>query len=274
MATLQLTAAQARAFKAGKLPLGIQNGRVAVSGKTATAPGRPPIVAAEPPKRARRAAGGGQSFVKSPTGQSFQIPTELSLLPNPMGGRATGEPFVFPKATKTKKDETVPGPFESIGRFITQGGLSDITDFIKVVQGPTQLAPVPPTAGRPDTFLGGPVGKVTKTVAGGVVSGAAGAAFFGGNGGTPRQQILQEIQGNVGKRVTAKQVVSCARQLGIEATADALGISEADVGVLCVTAPRRRSRGISAADIRRTNSTLRKMETLKKRIRASGVCRR
>ncbi len=62
---------------------------------------------------------------------------------------------------------------------------------------------------------------------------------------------------------TTKKIIRTARQCGIELAAGTFGISITDVCFLISTPPTRRSRGISAADVRRTRATMRKVNALK-----------
>lgn len=74
--------------------------------------------------------------------------------------------------------------------------------------------------------------------------------------------ILKKIQMNIGKRISRQQVSQLLRRVGPEAAAIALGISVTELLQLEATKPTRRARGISARDIRRTKSTLRKLSHL------------
>ena len=62
-----------------------------------------------------------------------------------------------------------------------------------------------------------------------------------------------------GQFVTRRKMLKLARDVGIAAAAAALGITVAEMAEAVATAPVRRRRGISAADVRRTRSTLRKI---------------
>jgi len=83
---------------------------------------------------------------------------------------------------------------------------------------------------------------------------AGGAAFY-------RRTLLHRMSMRIGHRVSLRDIVRLVRQLGISATAAGLGESETDIGGLfffAVTRHRRR-RGISARDISRARSTIRRM---------------
>ena len=90
---------------------------------------------------------------------------------------------------------------------------------------------------------------------------AGGARVFRGAVGLIRSSTgkISGVRLGSGAFVSRKKVVSMARRVGIEATAVAIGITVADMAEMVVTAPVRRRRGISAADIRRTKRTLRKV---------------
>ncbi len=62
---------------------------------------------------------------------------------------------------------------------------------------------------------------------------------------------------------TAKKILRSARECGIELAAATFGLDVLQVCFLISQPPTRRSRGISAADIRRTRSTMRKINSLK-----------
>lgn len=74
--------------------------------------------------------------------------------------------------------------------------------------------------------------------------------------------ILRKIQMNIGKRISRAQIRQLIRRVGPEAAAVALGVSVAELIQVDATTPARRARGISARDIRRTKSTLRKLSSL------------
>jgi len=93
---------------------------------------------------------------------------------------------------------------------------------------------------------------------------------FGGEmavlGGTAL--ILSQARENTGRRVTAKQIIEAARVCGLQVAADTFGLDVTQVCELIVTRRRRRARGISAADLRRTRSTIRKVANIRKELKA------
>ena len=140
------------------------------------------------------------------------------------------------------------------------GVLSGVRNVATVIRGPTAAAPAPVlTAGPalPAIVGGSAAGTAVGTLAG---------RFLGGNG-TP----LQRARDATGRRVTRKQIIMAARHCGMEIAADTFGISVTDVCQVVAKGMPRRSRGISATDMRRTRSTLRKMNTMRKSLRP--LCR-
>ncbi len=77
-------------------------------------------------------------------------------------------------------------------------------------------------------------------------------------------EILLRAKEATGRRVTKRDIIHAAKHCGIELAAETFGISTMDVcQIVAAGAPRRR-RGISAADLRRTRSTIRKVNTIRK----------
>ncbi len=81
----------------------------------------------------------------------------------------------------------------------------------------------------------------------------------GGNGVTTmtRKQFILATARAANPGATAKKILRSARECGIELAAATFGLSALDVCFLIAQPPTRRSRGISAADLRRTRSTVR-----------------
>jgi hypothetical protein len=97
------------------------------------------------------------------------------------------------------------------------------------------------------------------------------AAQRGAAGGlrtvTRRQLILMQARAaNPG--ATSKKIIRSARECGIELAAATFGLNALDVCFLIAQPPTRRSRGISAADMRRTRSTIRKVHTISRQLTA------
>ncbi len=96
---------------------------------------------------------------------------------------------------------------------------------------------------------------------------AAGRAAGGVRTVTRRQLILMQARAaNPG--ATAKKIIRSARECGIELAAATFGLNVLDVCFLIAQPPTRRSRGISAADMRRTRSTIRKVHTISRQLTA------
>ncbi len=84
---------------------------------------------------------------------------------------------------------------------------------------------------------------------------------------TRRQLILMQARAfNPG--ATAKKIIKAAKDCGIELAAATFGLNVLDVCFLLAQPPSRRSRGISAADMRRTRSTIRKVHTIQRQLTA------
>jgi len=152
-----------------------------------------------------------------------------------------------------------------------------------VAVAPTATAPVPlamgflPAIGR---VIGRGVigrGKTVRDIAVGAVAGEVIGSAFSGNGGgvmttaQARSGILAEAAANRGlRRVQARDLRKMAQLVGWQDTADYYGLSTLDVGFVVANMPKRRRRGITAADVRRVRSTARKFDTLKKSLSGIG----
>ncbi len=156
------------------------------------------------------------------------------------------------------------------------------------VPGVTQLPVITPGAAPIQAGVGSlvaPVGALAGTLIRRVIGPAAVVGgigsvltdIFEGGGQTPmtrRQQILAVARAS-SPGATAKKIVRSARECGIELAAATFGLNVLDVCFLIAQPPSRRSRGISAADMRRTRSTIRKVTTIQKQLKAlSGPGRR
>lgn len=148
------------------------------------------------------------------------------------------------------------------------------------------LSGLAPIAGA---FLGGPVGLAIGTAVGSafapsprrpssqvgptvraaskipqlLLKGAAGVGTVVTMG-----ELLKIARENSGRRVTSKIIRDSVRVCGIEVTAATFGLSTEDICRIAVTTGRRRSRGISAVDLRRTRSTIRKVHNITHDLRA------
>lgn len=159
---------------------------------------------------------------------------------------------------------------------ITSGGSSVGPQVLQAGMG-SLVAPIGAIAG---TLVRRAIGPAI--VAGGV------AALSGGDevtplppivpGGAPRTVtrkqfiLLTARASNPG--ATAKKIIRSARECGIELAAATFGLNVLDVCFLIAQPPTRRSRGISAADMRRTRSTIRKVLTISQQLTALKPARR
>jgi len=75
-------------------------------------------------------------------------------------------------------------------------------------------------------------------------------------------ELLRLSRNNTGRPASARKIRDAARVCGLEQAASMFGLSTAQVCQIIISRPRRRGRGISAADMRRTRSTIRKISTL------------
>ena len=104
---------------------------------------------------------------------------------------------------------------------------------------------------------------------GGVAAGTAIAGMVAIGGGRETiSEIRVQASENVGKRVTYQRIVDAARHCGLSIAADMYGLSTEQVCRVVVERPRRRRRGISAANIRTTKRVLRQVGTLQRDLAA------
>ena len=136
--------------------------------------------------------------------------------------------------------------------------------------GGTLVAPVGALAGTLIRRVAGPAAVVGAL-------GTIAQDIVGGNGARPttrRAQILAVARSN-NPGATAKKIIRSARECGIELASATFGLNVLDVCFLIAQPPTRRSRGISAADMRRTRSTIRKVTTIQHQLKSlSGPIRR
>lgn len=97
-------------------------------------------------------------------------------------------------------------------------------------------------------------------------TGALSTSFLGlgGGNGTP----LSRARDATGRRVSRRQIINAARHCGLELAASTFGLSVEDVCMIVAKGMPRRSRGISSTDMRRTRSTLTKMNTMQKSLKS------
>lgn len=186
-----------------------------------------------------------------PAAQLTREPVPLPPLPTPV-------PVEEPPAA-TEEEEEMANGFELIPF------LSGVSNVLGSAAG---LANVirPPPAAAPASFSAIP--PAVRSIGGGVLGGAAGGAvsgFLGGGGGgsTP----LSRARTQDGRRVSRKMVFAAVRACGIELTAQSFGLSELEVCSIVSRGMPRRSRGISAADMRRTRSTISKISNMQRSLK-------
>jgi len=114
--------------------------------------------------------------------------------------------------------------------------------------------------------IGQVAGTIIRRVAGpAAVIGGAELVFGGGGGGavpTTRKQIILATARANNPGATSKKIIRSARQCGLELAAATFGLNVLDVCFLIAQPATRRSRGISAADLRCVSRTARKFDTL------------
>lgn len=76
------------------------------------------------------------------------------------------------------------------------------------------------------------------------------------------KQILIQIALKLGRRIAIKGALAVLKRLGVAAGQEALGISGQQAAQLILARPKRRARGITAANLRTTRRTLRKVAAL------------
>ena len=113
-------------------------------------------------------------------------------------------------------------------------------------------------------------GPVTQQLAGPIQTGGIppGRTITVAPGST--MTALQVIQSATGRRIPAVRVLEVARVCGIDSAAALLRVDPQVICQVVLERRRRRSRGISAADLRRTTSTIRKINTMSARL--SQLC--
>lgn len=91
-------------------------------------------------------------------------------------------------------------------------------------------------------------------------------SLFGGNGESV-SDILKLAREETGRSVTKNKIIDAAKACGIDLAASTFGISKDQVCIVIVAGRSRRSRGISAADIRRTRRVIRFNKGLTKQLK-------
>lgn len=81
-------------------------------------------------------------------------------------------------------------------------------------------------------------------------------------------ELLRLSRERTGRPASSRKIRESARICGIALTAQTFALTESEVCQIIVSTGRRRARGISAADLRRTRSTLRKVHNIQHDLRA------
>jgi len=80
--------------------------------------------------------------------------------------------------------------------------------------------------------------------------------------------LLALSRERTGRPASSRKIRESARVCGIALTAQTFALTESEVCTIIISTGRRRARGISAADLRRTRSTLRKVHNIQHDLRA------
>lgn len=75
-------------------------------------------------------------------------------------------------------------------------------------------------------------------------------------------QLLKISRDATGQAVTRQKVADAVKHCGIPMAAEIFSLSESEICQIVISKRRRRSRGISAVDLRRTRSTIRKVHNI------------
>ncbi len=75
-------------------------------------------------------------------------------------------------------------------------------------------------------------------------------------------ELLQISRQTTGQVVTRQKIVDAVRHCGIELASDIFALTPSEICMIVISRPRRRSRGITAADLRRTRATIRKVHSI------------
>jgi len=101
-----------------------------------------------------------------------------------------------------------------------------------------------------------------------------GGITIGFGAGVTIAELLRRSRESTGRPVSSRIIRESVRVCGIATTADAFALSETEVCTIAVSTGRRRARGISASDLRRTRSTIRKVGNIGKQLKALGAGRK
>jgi len=121
------------------------------------------------------------------------------------------------------------------------------------------FAPRPAQAALP-SILGPSVGPIIGRGAG--LLGAGRLITGAVVGALSLKELLDIARSFTGKPVSRQKVVDAVKHCGITLAAQMFGLSETEICEIVISKGRRRGRGISAADMRRTRSTIRKVHNI------------
>ena len=197
----------------------------------------------------------------------------------PPGGTVGWKSFIN-KVVKPVAAVVAPVIAPGIGSVVSAGIRSDLAARANAAAMASQYMGGPPVASPPpEAFPDGGMmttaGRVPQRAVAGAMStfgrwlvGARGLAY------SATGKLIGVMRGQ--SLFRAAKVRKLAQQVGIDAAAVALGITAVDVAQLIATdvgKPKRRSRGISAADMRCTRRTVAAVRGIQKQLTAAGACR-
>lgn len=137
------------------------------------------------------------------------------------------------------------------------------------VSAPRARAPAPllPAPSVGPMGFAGPGFDVTRRRVGltGMVARGVGGAALTVLGIAELLRLSRETTGQV---VTRQKIVDAVKHCGIELAASMFGLSETEICQIVISRGRRRGRGISASDLRRTRSTIRKVHNISHDLKA------
>lgn len=173
----------------------------------------------------------------------------------------------------------IPGPIGTVAKIVSAGFSSRPSSV-----GPVSLPSPTSSLLRQASFRGAPtrvafpVGAAIGRGAGQLALGAAGAVatmipFFGDDNGTIGD-LLKLSRERTGRSATSRKIRDAARTCGLEIAAEMFELSVQQICRVVIETKSRRSRGISASNLRVTRSTIRKVVGISKNLKALSTGRR
>lgn len=170
----------------------------------------------------------------------------------------------------------ISGATPSVANATVPGGGAGLAGGTAVTRAISASTAVGPSIGAIGSLAGGTfiqaVAPIAATAARGAISAVLaptpGTSATGGVRTVTRRQLILMTARATNPGATAKKIIRSARECGIELAAATFGLNVLDVCFLIAQPPTRRSRGISAADMRRTRSTIRKVHTISRQLTA------